>query len=59
MTDKIVIRKITADDDAKIARIIRSSLQDFNAVKQGTVYFDETTDHLFEVFQTERSCYFL
>ncbi|MEP6927581.1 MAG: GNAT family N-acetyltransferase [Ginsengibacter sp.] len=59
MNDKILIRKITADDDAKIAFIIRSCLEEFSAVKPGTVYFDETTDHLYNVFQTERSAYFI
>lgn len=59
MKDEIIIRKIIADDNAKIAAIIRRSLEDFNAVKQGTVYFDETTDHLYELFQAERSCYFV
>ena len=59
MKEKITIRKIIAADDAKLAHIIRSSLEDFNAVKQGTVYFDKTTDHLYEVFQTERSSYFV
>lgn len=59
MKDEIIIRKIIADDNAKMATIIRRSLEDFNAVKQGTVYFDETTDHLYELFQIERSCYFV
>ncbi|HSQ44278.1 MAG TPA: GNAT family N-acetyltransferase [Ginsengibacter sp.] len=59
MKDEIVIRKIIADDNAKIAAIIRRSLEDFNAVKPGTVYFDETTDHLFELFKKARSCYFI
>lgn len=59
MKDEIIIRKIIADDNAKIAAIIRRSLEDFNAVKQGTVYFDETTDHLYELFQAERSSYFV
>ena len=58
MNDKIIIRKIIADDDAKLASIVRSSLEEFNAVKPGTVYFDEATDYLHEVFQTERSCLF-
>ena len=59
MNDKIIIRKIIGDDDAKLACIVRSSLEEFNAVKPGTVYFDEATDHLHEVFQTERSHYFV
>jgi len=59
LKDKIIIRKIIADDNAKLAAIIRSSLEEFNAVKPGTVYFDESTDHLYEVFRQERSCYFV
>ena len=56
---QIIIREITADDNAQIANIIRSSLEDFNAVKQGTVYFDKSTDHLFELFQTNQATYFI
>lgn len=59
MEKEIIIRKITAADDAKLASIIRTSLEDFGAVKQGTVYFDESTDRLHEVFQKERSAYFV
>jgi putative acetyltransferase len=59
LKDEIIIRKIIADDNAKLATIIRGSLEEFNAVKPGTVYFDETTDHLYDVFQAERSCYFV
>ncbi|MEO8764252.1 MAG: GNAT family N-acetyltransferase [Ginsengibacter sp.] len=55
----IHIRQITADDDAKLALIIRNCLEEFGAVKPNTVYFDETTDHLYDVFQTKRSCYFV
>jgi putative acetyltransferase len=59
LKEEIIIRKIIADDDTKLSMIIRSSLEDFGAVKQGTVYFDETTDHLYELFQKERSVYFV
>jgi putative acetyltransferase len=59
LKSKIIIRKIIADDDVKLASIIRRSLEDFNAVKPGTVYFDKSTDHLHTVFQIERSCYFV
>jgi putative acetyltransferase len=57
--DEIIIRKIIADDDAKLAQIIRSSLKEFGAAKPGTVYFDPTTDHLYKVFQTKQSAYFV
>ena len=47
---KMTIRKIQADDNAAIAKIIRDSLLEFGAAKPGTVYFDKSTDHLSEVF---------
>jgi putative acetyltransferase len=55
----MVIRKITSDDNAQMAAIIRNSLLEFNAAKPGTVYFDETTDYLSDVFTKERSAYFV
>ena len=54
-----VIRKIVADDNEALADIIRNSLLEFNAAKPGTVYFDETTDHLSDVFANENSAYFV
>ncbi len=59
MEDEIIIRKISANDDVKLAFIIRSCFDEFNAVKPGTVYFDETTDHLHDVFSAEKSNYFV
>ena len=59
MKNKITIRKILPDDDKMLASIIRSSLEDFGAVKKGTVYYDESTDHLHGVFQTDKSAYFV
>ena len=32
---------------------------EFGAAKPGTVYYDETTDHLSDVFRKEGSCYFV
>lgn len=55
----MLIRKIVADDDAAMAAIIRNSLLEFDAAKPGTVYFDETTDHLSNVFTENRSAYFV
>jgi len=55
----MIIRKITSDDNAQMAAIIRNSLLEFNAAKPGTVYFDETTDYLSDVFTKERSAYFV
>ncbi len=55
----MLIRKIITDDNYAIAFIIRSSLLEFNAAKPGTVYFDEATDHLSEIFKKKRSAYFV
>ncbi len=59
MKNEITIRKILPADNGLLASIIRSSLEDFGAVKKGTVYYDESTDHLHSVFQTNRSAYFV
>jgi len=55
----IVVRKIELKDNQSIASIIRSCLEEFGANKPGTVYYDKTTDHLFELFSTEKSVYFI
>jgi len=59
MTNDIFIRQIQTGDDKIIAGIIRSSLKEFNAAKPGTVYFDDTTDHLTKSFLVNRSAYFI
>ena len=51
------IRPISPGDNAAIALIVRQTLKEFGANHPGTVYFDPTTDHLFELFQAERSAY--
>ena len=55
----IMVRKIELKDNRLIASIIRSCLEEFGANKPGTVYYDKTTDHLFELFSTEKSVYFI
>jgi putative acetyltransferase len=56
----ISIRTIQQHDNAAIAKIIRDSLAEFGANRPGTVYYDESTDHLFEVFSTTpNSIYFI
>ncbi len=49
----IIVRHIEAKDNAAMAAIIRAALEEFGANKPGTVYFDESTDHLFELFRAE------
>lgn len=53
------IRTIQPGDNAALAKIIRDTLAEFKANKPNTVYYDETTDHLFEVFKKENSIYFV
>ncbi|HUS00314.1 MAG TPA: GNAT family N-acetyltransferase [Chitinophagaceae bacterium] len=59
MNGLITIRYIKQDDNDALALIVRNSLAEFNAAKPGTVFYDVTTDHLYEVFQKERSKYFV
>lgn len=55
--DDILIRRIEPADNPTIAAIIRQTLKEFGANHPGTVYYDATTDHLYELFQQERSAY--
>ena len=56
--DNILIRTILPGDNRELAVIIRNSLEEFGAARPGTVYFDPTTDRLYELFQTPGSHYF-
>jgi putative acetyltransferase len=58
-TAGVVIRPIQQNDNPLIAKIIRSTLEEFGANKPGTVYYDASTDHLYELFQTKGSAYFI
>ena len=55
----LIIRPLIANDNPNLAKIIRSALEEFGANKLGTVYFDPTTDALFELFQPPGSAYFV
>ena len=55
----IIIRKIRAEDNAEIAVIIRKILSEFGANKPGTVFFDPTTDNLFQLFSAADSAYYV
>ena len=56
---ELTIRPITVDDNAEIAAVIRAALKEFGADRPGTVYYDATTDHLFELFQEQASAYYI
>ncbi len=54
-----LIRPIQPSDNPALARIVRDTLKEFGANHPGTVYYDHTTDSLFELFQQGRSWYFV
>ncbi len=53
------IRPIESGDNEALAKVIRTALAEFGANKPGTVYFDPTTDALFELFRTTGSYYYV
>jgi putative acetyltransferase len=56
---KINIRPIQQSDNAFLAKIVRDTLAEFGANHPGTVYFDTTTDALYELFQKDGAAYFV
>ncbi len=57
--NEFLTRPIREEDNADIASIVRNILTEFGANKPGTVYFDPTTDDLFNLFQAPNSFYFI
>lgn len=58
--EPVTIRHILPSDNAAMAAVIRRALEEFQANKPGTVYFDDSTDHLYELFLAEpQSEYFI
>lgn len=55
----IEIRALRKEDNTRLAKIVRDTLAEFGANHPNTVYYDPTTDSLFEMFQTHGSKYFL
>jgi putative acetyltransferase len=56
---EITIRNIEAGDNPFLSTIVKDTLAEFGANHPGTVYFDPSTDHLYEVFRKEGSVYFV
>ena len=55
-----LIHPIEQTDNTAIAKIIRQCLEEFGANKPGTVYYDATTDALYELFtENPLSAYFI
>jgi putative acetyltransferase len=59
MQEEIQIRTIAPEDNRALAQVIRTALAEFGANKPGTVYFDPTTDALYELFHAPGSVYFV
>lgn len=58
--NNIIIRPIEPGDNRALASIIRKSLEEFGANKPGTVYYDKSTDQLFELFKEQKgSAYYV
>lgn len=58
--ESVIIRTIQQNDNTALAKIVRDTLAEFGANHPGTVYYDSSTDHLFEVFNsTPTSTYFI
>jgi len=55
----ITIRALRKEDNPLLAKIVKDTLAELGANHPNTVYYDPTTDTLFEVFQTPGSKYFL
>lgn len=55
----INIRTIQPSDNPFIAKVIRDTLAEFGANHPGTVYYDETTDHISDLFSVKGSTYFI
>ncbi len=56
---EINIKQVRKEDNYILAKIIRDALTEFKANKPGTVFYDDTTDNLFDVFQQNKSGYFV
>jgi len=57
--ETVKFRTIQPDDNPALAKIVRDTLAEFGANHPGTVYYDDTTDHLYELFQKPASIYFV
>jgi putative acetyltransferase len=55
----IVYRPIEEKDNKEIAELIRGVFREFNIHRPGTVYFDPTTDNLYDLFRTPGSEYWI
>ena len=55
----ISYRNIEKKDNKELATLIRSVFREFGIARPGTVYYDPTTDELYELFRIEGSVYWV
>ena len=55
----VTYRNIELKDNKELADLIRTVFREFRIDKPGTVYFDPTTDNLYELFRTQGSVYWI
>jgi putative acetyltransferase len=55
----IIFRKIKQEDNKELADLIRTVFREFKIDRPGTVYFDPTTDSLYELFRIGGSVYWI
>ena len=55
----VTIRNIEKSDNPFLSKIVKDTLAEFGANHPDTVYYDPTTDTLFELFQQEGAGYFV
>ena len=60
MTINYKIRQIKAEDNSRIARIIRDNLKNYGLDIPGTAYFDDSLDNLYEYYYPfDNKCYYV
>lgn len=57
--NNFTIRNIQPSDNPFLSKIVKDTLAEFGANHPNTVYYDPTTDILFEMFQKKGSVYFV
>ncbi len=57
--NNIFIRNIQPADNPFLSKIVKDTLAEFGANRPGTVYYDPTTDALYELFQEKGAAYFV
>ena len=50
--ETILFREIKYEDNQPLAGVIKSTMEEFKINRTGTIYYEPTTDHLFELFQS-------